>query len=613
MITDRDIVCISSIDWDFIWQGHQQIMSTFAARGNRVLFIENTGVRAPRLGDVSRLRHRLARWWASTKGFRQEAENLYVFSPLIVPLPYSRVARWINRLLLVRALRRWMRVTGFGRPIVWTFLPTPLARDLLSALDPELTVYYCIDDLASSSPQARRVERTERMVLSEVDLVFVTSEKLRQRAAALSSRVHLFPFAVDYARFEAVRDDGSEAPRDISALARPRIGYLGGIHQWIDQALLADVARRMPEVSFALVGPTQSEVEALTGCPNVHLLGPRSHAEVPHYLRAFDVAVVPYRLTEYTAHVYPTKLNEYLAMGLPVVATDLPEIRRFNAEHGDIIRVASSAEEFVGAIRAALGPPAPAEVSRRLQVARENSWDARIERMSDLIEKRIEERRQTDAEGWEQTLRQAYRVALQRLTSVVTVVLLAYLSLFWSPLPWLAARPLRMTAAPVRADAIVVFGGGAGESGEGGEGYQDRVQKAVVLYQAGLARRIVFSTGWTYAFREAELMKALAVSLNVPAAAIVLEQRSGSTYDNVRLVKPILNEHGWRKVLLVSSPYHMRRAVLTFRKVAPDIEVVTTPAESGYYRHRWGASLAQLRGILHEYLAIAYYRWKGWI
>ena len=42
-----DILCISSIDWDFIWQGHQEIMSTLAAQGHRVLFLENTGVRAP--------------------------------------------------------------------------------------------------------------------------------------------------------------------------------------------------------------------------------------------------------------------------------------------------------------------------------------------------------------------------------------------------------------------------------------------------------------------------------------------------------------------------------------------------------------------------------------
>jgi hypothetical protein len=70
MLRDQDIVCISSIDWDFIWQGHQQIMSMLAAQGNRVLFIENTGVRPPRLDDLRRLRHRIYRWWTSTRGFR---------------------------------------------------------------------------------------------------------------------------------------------------------------------------------------------------------------------------------------------------------------------------------------------------------------------------------------------------------------------------------------------------------------------------------------------------------------------------------------------------------------------------------------------------------------
>ena len=37
MVRTRDIICLSSIDWDFIWQGHQEIMSTLAKEGNRVL------------------------------------------------------------------------------------------------------------------------------------------------------------------------------------------------------------------------------------------------------------------------------------------------------------------------------------------------------------------------------------------------------------------------------------------------------------------------------------------------------------------------------------------------------------------------------------------------
>ena len=64
--------------------------------------------------------------------------------------------------------------------------------------------------------------------------------------------------------------------------------------------------------------------------PNVTLLGAKPHATLPSVHQEFDVGLVPYRLSEYTTNVYPTKLNEYLAMGIPVVATDLVEIRRFN-------------------------------------------------------------------------------------------------------------------------------------------------------------------------------------------------------------------------------------------------------------------------------------------
>ncbi len=615
MLRDQDLVCISSIDWDFIWQGHQQIMSMLASQGNRVLFVENTGVRPPRLGDLGRLRHRVYRWWTSTRGFRQETPNLHVFSPLVLPWPYSRLARWINRVLLLRAIRRWMRVMKFRRPIVWTFLPTPLARELLWALEPEVSIYYCIDDLAASSFPARKIQRTEEKMFREVDLVFVTSEKLRARAARFSDRVHLFPFAVDYPPFEAARTDGLPLPADIAALPRPVVGYLGGIHQWIDQSLLAQTAQRLPHVTFALIGPLQTDVGRLAGCTNVRLLGSCSHADVPRYLKALDVALIPYRLTEYTASVYPTKLNEYLAMGLPVVATDLPEIRRFNAEYGDVVTVGGTNDEFVAGIRHALELSLPGEVARRIEVARSNSWEARVTAMSRLIETCQEQPRRVEG-SWEERLGQIYRAArgrFARSAAAAAVVLALYGVLFWSPLPWIVAEPLRVTGPPARADAIVVLGGGVGESGEGGQGYQERVKKAVELYRAGHAERLVFSTGWTYTFHEANLMRALAVSLGVPEAAIILEKKAGSTYENARFVRALAGPRGWKRILLVSSPYHMRRALLTFRKQAPELEVLPTPATSAFYAHKRGANVSQLRGLLHEYLGILEYWRRGWI
>ena len=612
MATARHIVCISSIDWDFIWQGHQEIMSTLAAAGDRVLFMESTGVRTPRFSDVPRLRQRLRNWSRGVKGFREERPNLFVYSPLALPFPYSRTARWINRTVLLRALRRWMRATGFGRPIVWTFLPTPTARDLIRALDPELTIYYCIDDFASSSTSAQRIAASETQLFAEADLVFVTSERLRERAARTSRAVHLFPFGVMFEAFDTVRQSAPAPPADVRDLPRPIVGYVGGIHQWIDQALLAATARALPNASFVLVGPRQTDVSALAALPNVHLLGARQHAEIPRYIAAFDVGVVPYRCTEYTANVYPTKLNEYLAMGKPVVATDLTEIRRFNAEHGDIVLVASEAQTFADAISHAVAKTDAAETERRIEVARTNAWTTKIARMSTLLDSALARRRAAPA-PWQELLRRSYRRARRRVAAVIVLVVGLYLGLFETPLVWWAAEPLRVTAPVERADAIVVFAGGVGESGKAGGGYQERVTRAVHLFREGYAPHLVFSSGYSFALREAEVMRELAVNLGVPDGAIVLETQAASTYQNVVFTSRILEAHGWRSALLVTSPYNTRRAILTWQSQTR-IPVRPVPGtQSQFYSHDRGASLEQIHGLLHEYSAIAVYWWRGWI
>src|SRR5216683_4170 len=91
-----------------------------AADGHLVLFVENTGVRSPQMRDLPRVRRRIRNWWRGTKGFREERPNLFVYSPLVLPWPYLRPSRWFNRFVLMRAIRRWMRATGFSQPIAWT-------------------------------------------------------------------------------------------------------------------------------------------------------------------------------------------------------------------------------------------------------------------------------------------------------------------------------------------------------------------------------------------------------------------------------------------------------------------------------------------------------------
>src|SRR5262249_23731851 len=273
------------------------------------------------------------------------------------------------------------------------------------------------------------------------------------------------------------------------------------------QELVATVAAAVPDVTFALVGPAQTDVSTLERCSNVHLFGQRPPADVPRYVRAFDVGIVPYRLTEYTANVYPTKLNEYLVMGIPVVTTDLPEINRFNAEHGDLVRVARDPDSFSAAIRSSLGAATDDEVERRIAAAHSNSWERRIRAMTALVDEAIERRAKLE-QRWDVTLKRVYRNTSSRIVAGVVAVLLAYVLIFETSLIWRMAAPLRIIEAPQQADAIVIFGGGVGETGRAGGGALERLKQGVDLYKGGYAPTLIISSGYVYTLHEAEAMKA---------------------------------------------------------------------------------------------------------
>ena len=106
-----------------------------------------------------------------------------------------------------------------------------------------MTIYHCVDEFASSSVDARRIVASEERLFRDADLVFVTSEKLRERAARFSEHVHLFPSGVSLETFGRARADGVAVPDDLRTLPKPIVGYVGGLHQWVDQDLLEAVAR----------------------------------------------------------------------------------------------------------------------------------------------------------------------------------------------------------------------------------------------------------------------------------------------------------------------------------------------------------------------------------
>jgi glycosyltransferase involved in cell wall biosynthesis len=379
----RDIVCIGFADWDTdLWTNQHHLMSRLA-RENRVLFVESLGLRRPQLAgrDLKRIARRIR------NGLRgpREADGLHVLSPLVLPL-YSNVAvRALNRRLTSMPVRRATRKLGMQRPILWAYAPQ--AEALLDALDPQLVIYHCVDDIgAQPRIDAASVRASEARFARRADLVLASSPVLAERLRTFSKNVLYAPNVADTELFATALGDGPLDP-GVAELTRPRIVFTGAVVSTkLDVGLLVALARAKPNWSFALVGPVgpgdpRTDVSMLEAEPNMHLLGPRSYKQLPCVLRGADAGLIPYARNELTNSVFPMKVYEYMAAGLPVIATPLPALA--GVSH---VLAAPDAEGIARLLEEALAEDSPERRAERSRAAAAHSWERRLEEIAVAID-----------------------------------------------------------------------------------------------------------------------------------------------------------------------------------------------------------------------------------
>jgi glycosyltransferase involved in cell wall biosynthesis len=158
---------------------------------------------------------------------------------------------------------------------------------------------------------------------------------------------------------------------------KPIIGYFGAISDWFDVDLIAYCARIRPKYNFVLIGSTfGADTNKIEYLENVFLLGERAYQSLPGYLAYFDVCLIPFKLIPLTMATNPVKFYEYLSSGKPVVSVRLPEL----IEYADCCYLADNAEEFVAQIDEAYQSKDDLELKNmRLELARNNSWDSRVD------------------------------------------------------------------------------------------------------------------------------------------------------------------------------------------------------------------------------------------
>jgi uncharacterized SAM-binding protein YcdF (DUF218 family) len=160
-----------------------------------------------------------------------------------------------------------------------------------------------------------------------------------------------------------------------------------------------------------------------------------------------------------------------------------------------------------------------------------------------------------------------------------------------------------------KGETLIVLSGG-GNDEVIGYGTYLRCQYAVLAWRQGGFHKVIVSGG-PPDHPQSNAMRSFLVSQGVPDSAIVSESRSTTTRENALFTKELLSPSDG-KLVLMTSDYHMYRAVRVFRKAG--INVLPRPIPDASKRgSSWSGRWPAFLDLCAETVKIGYYRARGWI
>lgn len=396
-----DLVCVSHLWWDWVWQRPQHLLSRLARR-HHILYVEEPRIQIgpayegfdvieeqPSL-RVARLTYRSDAptfWQRLRETETPEGSHPSKISDRIQEASLMFESPVQER--LEREVVEYVTARRGERLVLWLY--TPVVVHFIDLLQPDLIVYDVMDELSAFKFTPPKLKHQEQELLARADLVFAGGPSLYATRRDRHPDVHVFPSGVEQAHFAQALNPDLPAPAEIAKLPHPIIGFYGVIDERTDRELLARVAQLRPDWQWVMIGPILKLQESdLPRLPNLHYLGKQSYADLPAYLKAFDVAMMPFALNESTQFISPTKTLEYMAAHKPIVSTPITDVIGL---YGSVVRFAQRPEEFVAQVEAALHeqPQERAERRQREQdLLGRYEWDRIADGMQALIDDRLQ-------------------------------------------------------------------------------------------------------------------------------------------------------------------------------------------------------------------------------
>jgi glycosyltransferase involved in cell wall biosynthesis len=369
-----DLVCISHVRWDYVWQRPQHLLSRLA-HNYRVLFVEEP------IASTAKSQPSLEVFIG--KG----TLNLTVIR-LIQPVQKNR---WIGhsdpltQRTYNKMLTDYLNVHGIRNPILWLY--TPMASEFVSVIPHKLLIFDAIDQLSGFKGAPAELIDREENVLQSADAVFTGGISLYRDKRPFNRQTYLFPNGVDVEHFASASTPSAfERPADLDGIPAPILGYWGVVDERVDFDLLAEVARQRPDWHFVLIGPiSKIEESDLPQASNLHYLGMKAYNQLPAYLAYFDVALIPFGQNDKTRYVSPTKTLEYMAAHKPIVSTPIHDVVEL---YDEAVRIARTPDQFIAQVEDALNKP-ETRSSKVDELLALYSWDNIAQEMFNIIQAQL--------------------------------------------------------------------------------------------------------------------------------------------------------------------------------------------------------------------------------
>ena len=382
-------ILVFADDWGIHPSSAQHLFRRFLAK-NRVIWFNTVGLRRPRMSsyDVRKIARKLGHW----AGKSHQATDLQLRPKIheipLAPLSIGRAARNVNAWILRRAVQKQLttklaqvnRVAGAesSKSRLFIISTLPLTADLVGVIPYSTFIYYLVDDYASWPGLGNKLIREmDREQARAADRVVAASQSLTDLHREVTNRIDYLPHGVDVGHFGKGRQI-REHRKQTGIKPIADVIFFGALDERIDQELFSAAIRARPGLRFLCIGPATGSKDRLAAFPNLARRPAVAFDELPKLLGQCEVALLPYVQTKLGQRLAPLKALEALAAGLPVVATDVPELR----SQGGGTMLGRTIDDILAGLDRALNCKITVPCLEALAM---ESWENRAERLSEIM------------------------------------------------------------------------------------------------------------------------------------------------------------------------------------------------------------------------------------